>query len=274
LIVFGFYDIIVLVIKMDILNRLTVLEVYNVSVASFESGKVIHAAKRKWHGIAFSLGGRLYYTHNGKNIPLYANRIVYLPKGEEYTVTCTKGGDFAVVNFLIADDSCGDTQFICAEAQSIESCKKEFFHLLGMFAADNCNKKCAFMSAVYNLFAEVVSMCEATNLPAVLLNAKRYVDDSFSSAEITNKVIAQQCGISEVYLRKLFTEKLGVSVKQYIKEKRVEKAKMLLLETANTVTEISSLCGYSCIYHFCRSFKQVTGYTPTEYKNMHKTTML
>ena len=267
-------DTFTLVIKMDILNRLTISEVSLVSVVNFESGNTTHCIKRRWHGVAFSLSGRLYYTHKGKEIPLHSNRIVYLPKDEEYTVTCTKGGDFALVNFCISDDSCGGSEFVSAEAQSLESCKKEFFHLLGMFAADDSNKKCAFFSALYSLFAEIVSSCEATRLPAALLKAKLFIDENFGLATLSNSNIAQHCGISEVYLRKLFTEKLGASVKQYIKEKRVERAKMLLLETAYSVTEISSLCGYSCIYHFCRSFKQVTGHTPTEYKNMHKTTLL
>ena len=39
-----------------------------------------------------------------------------------------------------------------------------------------------------------------------------------------------------------------------------------LLETGNlSVTQVAEKCGFSGVYHFCRSFKNITGLTPTQF---------
>ena len=47
-------------------------------------------------------------------------------------------------------------------------------------------------------------------------------------------------------------------------------AKQLLVDTTLAVTDISSACGFSSLYHFCRYFKNKTGMTPTEYAKQNR----
>lgn len=48
---------------------------------------------------------------------------------------------------------------------------------------------------------------------------------------------------------------------------RIRLAKEYLMHCTHTVTEIATLCGYNNVEHFCRQFKQVTGYTPSKFRN-------
>ena len=89
----------------------------------------------------------------------------------------------------------------------------------------------------------------------------RHIDDPL----LSNEDLARQCGISEVYFRKLFKDAYGVSPHQYLLDLRIRHAKALLSEHAATVTAISEACGFSSVYHFCRAFKLATGMTPTEF---------
>ena len=77
--------------------------------------------------------------------------------------------------------------------------------------------------------------------------------------------LAKKLGISEVYLRKLFSVHYGTSPRQFIIDMRIQKAKSLLTNGTHTITSISEECGFSSLYHFCRTFKDKTGMTPTEY---------
>ena len=45
----------------------------------------------------------------------------------------------------------------------------------------------------------------------------------------------------------------------------IEKAKQLLIARSCNVEDVAEQCGFSSVYHFCRTFKTRTGMTPTQY---------
>ena len=52
---------------------------------------------------------------------------------------------------------------------------------------------------------------------------------------------------------------------------RIRMAKEYLVHGSHSVNEVAALCGYNKSEHFCRQFKQITGYTPSAFriKNVH-----
>lgn len=67
-------------------------------------------------------------------------------------------------------------------------------------------------------------------------------------------------------LSKLFTQAQDISIEQYYILQRVEWVKELLLYNELTVSEIANKLCYSSVAHLSRQFKQVTGLTPTAFK--------
>ena len=65
----------------------------------------------------------------------------------------------------------------------------------------------------------------------------------------------------------LYTSVFGHSVMKDVISGRIEKAKEYLRSSNLTILEISSKCGYKSEYHFMRQFKNLTGFTPTEFRN-------
>ena len=82
---------------------------------------------------------------------------------------------------------------------------------------------------------------------------------------MTNEILAKECNISEIYLRKLFDKHLNTTPKQYILEIRLQKAKQMLSENTLKISAISKKCGFSSANNFWRFFKTKTGITPVEY---------
>lgn len=66
--------------------------------------------------------------------------------------------------------------------------------------------------------------------------------------------------------RILFKKNTGYTLKEYIVSEKMESAKMLLSTTTLPVTLISSHVGYGNYSNFTRSFKQLVGCTPMEYR--------
>ena len=56
---------------------------------------------------------------------------------------------------------------------------------------------------------------------------------------------------------------------KYVQIKRIEKAQDMLKSEFNTITNISEATGFNNIYHFSRTFKKITGYSPSEYSKYH-----
>ena len=124
------------------------------------------------------------------------------------------------------------------------------------------------MSIFYDILDNICAQSKPGN--HILSKAIDYILENYSDASLSNKVLAAQAGISEVYFRKLFKENFDITPKQYVLDFRIKKACKLLLESQYNVSEISEKCGFSSVYHFCRAFKDITSHTPTEYAKSNK----
>ncbi|MBQ7565937.1 MAG: helix-turn-helix transcriptional regulator [Oscillospiraceae bacterium] len=78
---------------------------------------------------------------------------------------------------------------------------------------------------------------------------------------------AAQANLSPSYYHKLFTALYGVSPGEYLLRRRIEKAKLLLLESDGTLTEIAESCGFSSQSYFGKQFRRAVGVTPARYRS-------
>lgn len=81
---------------------------------------------------------------------------------------------------------------------------------------------------------------------------------------ITIKTLSRKVAINECYLKKGFKEIFGTTIFDFYQVQRMEHAKYLLYDKGLSVTEVSSLLGYSSISHFSTAFKKHTGIKPCE----------
>jgi AraC-like DNA-binding protein len=81
---------------------------------------------------------------------------------------------------------------------------------------------------------------------------------------ITIKALSRKVAINECYLKKGFKEIFGTTIFDFYQSQRMEHAKYLLYEKGLSVTEVSSMLGYSSISHFSTAFKKHTGIKPCE----------
>lgn len=103
----------------------------------------------------------------------------------------------------------------------------------------------------------------------VVNQIKSYIEIHLKE-ELSRKMLAKSVYLSEVYVSKLFAQATGVSIPAYITSRRVEKAKDLLRNSSLPVSKIAIEVGYSNFSYFSKTFKDMTGYTPNEYRNRTK----
>jgi AraC-like DNA-binding protein len=101
---------------------------------------------------------------------------------------------------------------------------------------------------------------QGKKITAVLEAMKKEPDRSW-----TTKQLARIGGYHPTYFAALFKEAIGHAPKHFLILERIRQAKTLLLEL-DTIESTADKLGYSSVHYFSRHFKEVTGYTPSEYK--------
>lgn len=86
---------------------------------------------------------------------------------------------------------------------------------------------------------------------------------------ITIADLAEYTALSTSYLSRLFKKETGVSVSDYIREKKIEKAQHLLRFCDYSLIEIANYLSFSSQSHFIQLFKDYTGITPKKYRNLY-----
>ena len=92
-----------------------------------------------------------------------------------------------------------------------------------------------------------------------------YIQEHYTE-KITLSMLASEFHLSEKYISWYFKEHFNISFIQYVSHLRMTKAKDLLLTTEQSVTEIAFSCGYPSVNFFIRSFKELHGVTPLQYR--------
>ncbi|MFV0399199.1 MAG: helix-turn-helix domain-containing protein [Oscillospiraceae bacterium] len=97
-----------------------------------------------------------------------------------------------------------------------------------------------------------------------------YVNERAFDPELTISSLAEHMGMSVSGVSKLFKQVAGVGFLDYVHDRRVVKAKELLLETDEPLAVISARSGFSNDISLIRTFKKSLGITPGKYREMRK----
>ena len=95
----------------------------------------------------------------------------------------------------------------------------------------------------------------------VLEHIHSHISDNVGVEEL-----AEVASVSKPYFIKLFKQEFGTSPVQYINNKKVERAQLLLFTSDKAVKEMAYTLGFSDQNYFIRLFRKVTGITPQEYR--------
>lgn len=90
------------------------------------------------------------------------------------------------------------------------------------------------------------------------------------SQKLTLSDIVSKCPYNKSYFSRLFKSYTAMTFTEFIKNERIEKAKILLLTTADSVEKIIASVGYSDKTKFYKDFKSIVGVTPIEFRKSKK----
>ena len=105
------------------------------------------------------------------------------------------------------------------------------------------------------------------NPPAWLGRLKEFLRQNFSEPPGLNE-LAKAVEVHPTHLARVFRQFERCTVGDYIREVRIDYARRRLTESREPLVQIALTAGFADQTHFTRSFKRVTGMTPTEFRRL------
>ncbi|MCL1995643.1 MAG: DNA-binding response regulator [Defluviitaleaceae bacterium] len=98
-----------------------------------------------------------------------------------------------------------------------------------------------------------------------VLKTLAYIENNYKE-NITLDSVADQVYLSHHYISRLFKKEVGVTMSSYIIFRKLEEAKVLLMETEKSILDIAVILGFTEQSYFCKVFKKNLGQTPMEFR--------
>jgi AraC-like DNA-binding protein len=98
-----------------------------------------------------------------------------------------------------------------------------------------------------------------------MLRARDAMDRTYAQP-LDIRTLAQIAHVSESHFIRTFRATFGETPHRYLQRRRVERSMFLLRETDRSVTEICLDVGFTSLGTFSRTFSDIVGRSPTEYR--------
>ena len=154
--------------------------------------------------------------------------------------------------------------------EDFESERDAMLGLVSIFTSAEGEYRAVGSAILKQLLLKAVETVDENALPARMVEAlDKYIRDN-AGDDISNTEIGAIFGYHPFYISKVLKDRKGTTLRQYIIAYRLKLAKKLLSESAKSVNEVAEECGFNDPSYFTKTFKNVVGMTPKDYRNLSK----
>ncbi len=100
-----------------------------------------------------------------------------------------------------------------------------------------------------------------------LCQAIRLIEENIETP-LSNCELAERLGISTRQLERIFGRYLNTTPKRYILEARLHRARNLIVQSEQAITEIAMACGFTSTSHFSRVYRDHFGKSPANQRSI------
>lgn len=221
-------------------------------------GHTYGPAVRKYILLHYVESGVGYYTVGGETYRVSAGEIFRILPGETtvYSADCEDPWHYRWIGF---DGALSDRfSELPPVFRAPEGSERIFFSA----PPDGRMNEYVLASELFLFYAALFSGSGERNMHYVR-RVKDYVHAMYMQ-EVRVERIAEQMNLDRRYLSRIFKEKTGKSIQEYLISVRMDEAKRCLLRGCS-VSEAARLCGYEDVCNFSKMFKSRTGVSPARF---------
>lgn len=123
------------------------------------------------------------------------------------------------------------------------------------------------LSIIYLIISDILKQSTRRNVQhdARIRSVMEYVN-AHPSEKFSTAGLASRACLSTEYFIRLFKQSVGYTPIQYVNAKRMEKAQLLLAFSDKSLSRIAEEVGFSGLSYFVKTFRRLTGLTPSRYR--------
>ncbi len=216
-----------------------------------------------YHTLCYKKEGISRHVTATEEILLHPGEILFLPKDVPYKVSVVEPGSSIAVCFELLEDGMAGKDFQLIQNRNPEQCYNMFEKLLHLESEPG--SRYDRFAVFYALLSLLYKQTNEASLPPQIQTAVSYILHHYASPDLCEKKLAELCGYSMGYFRRIFTRFVGCSPVRYIISVRMQRALTYLQSGFFTVTQTAEQVGYRDLYYFSNSFKREFGCSPTQY---------
>ena len=141
-------------------------------------------------------------------------------------------------------------------------------HLQNMEDAGNIRELARACCLMEEDFARQVYRRRTAALSKTVLDCCDYIQLHLDSEDLSRAHLAKVLNYSEGYLSRRFKQEMGITIKDYVTQQRLERSKELLRNSKMSIQDISAHLHFGSHSHFAAAFKKAYGTTPKQWRDM------
>lgn len=136
------------------------------------------------------------------------------------------------------------------------------YPLADMRLLESSAESFSLMQELYREAKQIILNQRKKSGEVICDKAVRIIRDRYADQDLSVLSVSEEIGVSPNYLSSLIRKNTGRTFVELLTERRIEKARELLLGTSMKIREITEACGYKDQYYFSHCFKKLTGVSP------------
>lgn len=229
------------------------------------------------HEMFFLWGGEMELVTESGNLHFFDSAVIVPPDVGHYTVV---DAEKLFVIYVSIDRADGDAarnlaERLSAGVLSLGINSDEVFYLEKMSRSNNPSDISHLLSLLFSdLFSRLEPNFFVSENGVVPMGKYAFALEEYVEAHYTESVrlsdVAAHLHLCEKQVLRVIKKEYGCSFSEYVHQKRLSVASMMLKHTDMSVSKIARRVGFETDNYFYRVFKKKYGETPSEYRNHYK----
>lgn len=253
---------------MDFLKEPRPIKILSVHELQWKKCEKRESSVRRFHALSYRIKGNAEFKTDERTIHTGTGEIAYVPKNISYSIKHSEEHLY-VVHFDM--DNSKDLKLI-EKFKPVNNIifQNYFKNMYNIWTQSQFGYKFNATAIFYKILSELNYDHYKAPLTKSekLTNIISYIQMNYTDPDLTVESVADTFGVSSSYLRRIFSENIGMPPIKYINKLRFNRAKELLNSGYYSICDIAVLSGFQNVKYFSTSIKKMYGKTPSEMRNM------